>query len=135
MSQLLWFSGYGVRRCRVSLLILPLDFADSRYGSECYCAKSLANGASLSLSSGQCYMPCSGDSTSLCGGPNATQLYSNPSATPAAAKQINGFSQAGCIQEVNGRALNGTMTAGDDMTVEKCSTFCSGGGFKMFGLE
>jgi hypothetical protein len=89
----------------------------------------------MSLSSGQCNMPCPGEPGTLCGGPNAIQLYTNPSVSAPVIKQVGGFRQAGCIQEVNGRALNETMTAGDDMTVEKCSTFCSGGGFKMFGLE
>jgi len=46
------------------------------YGRECYCGNSFSNGGSADLISGQCNMPCAGNSAQLCGGPNAINLYS-----------------------------------------------------------
>jgi hypothetical protein len=46
------------------------------YGRECYCGNQFSNGASASTLSGQCNMPCAGNSAEVCGGPNAINLYS-----------------------------------------------------------
>ena len=82
-------------------------------------------------------MACSGDSTSTCGGPNALQLYQNPSLAKVAAPAtvINGFSSSGCIQEVAGRALTGLRVDYTDMTIDKCTTACAQAGFKLAGIE
>lgn len=101
------------------------------YGSECFCGNALANGASLSVPSGQCNMGCSGDPTTLCGGPDALQFYVRPDLTT----WTNGFASKGCIQEVVGRALNATSLYAGDMSIEKCTQFCGDGGYSMAGLE
>lgn len=110
------------------------QYAGVEYGSECFCGAGFSNGASLDKASQQCTMGCSGDSTSLCGGPNAIQLYENPSLAPAATS-LGGFGAKGCVQEVAGRALNGTSTSATDMTVDKCVSFCKDAGFTMAGVE
>ncbi|WWC85442.1 uncharacterized protein L201_000305 [Kwoniella dendrophila CBS 6074] len=104
------------------------------YGSECYCGSSLVNGASLSLTSGQCNMACSGDSTTTCGGSNALQIYVNPSLSPVA-NAVNGFANSGCIQEVAGRALTGASISASNMTVAVCTSYCQSQGFTMAGVE
>jgi hypothetical protein len=48
-----------------------------RYGAECYCGNSLANGASLDKSSNNCNMPCAGQANVVCGGPAALNLFYN----------------------------------------------------------
>lgn len=113
------------------------QYAGLEFGQECYCGNSLVNGASLSIPSNQCNMACAADSTATCGGPNAVQLYVNPSLAPvtAAATVINGFTSSGCIQEVVGRALTGLRVDYPDMTLEKCTTACANAGFKYAGVE
>lgn len=113
------------------------QYAGLEFGSECYCGSALVNGASLSQPSGQCNMPCAADSSSSCGGPNAIQLYSNPSLAKAAAPVVvvNGYSSSGCIQEVSGRALTGLRVDYTDMTIDKCTTACKNAGFKYAGVE
>jgi len=113
------------------------QLAGLEFGSECYCASNLSNGASLSQASSQCNMPCANDATSSCGGPNAIQLYSNPSLAVAAPPviTINGFTSSGCIQEVSGRALTGLRVDFADMTIDKCTAACSKAGFKLAGVE
>jgi hypothetical protein len=78
-------------------------------------------------------MACSGDSTQTCGGPNAIQIYQNPSL--ATNTVVNGFTSSGCIQEVSGRALTGASTSASNMTIEKCTSYCSGQRFKYAGVE
>lgn len=111
------------------------QYAGIEYSGECYCAGDISNGASLSVSSPNCNMPCSGESTETCGGPGALSLYVNPSLARAATTTANGFSQQGCIQEVPGRALSGSSTSSPDMTLEKCTSCCGGLGFSMAGIE
>ena len=76
------------------------QYAGLEYSSECYCADSLTNGASLSRSSNQCNMLCSGDGLTTCGGSNGLQLYQNPSLA-VSLTVVNKFSAQGCIQEVS----------------------------------
>lgn len=113
------------------------QYAGLEYGQECYCGAALTNGASLSVTSNQCNMACAADSTATCGGPNAVQLYVNPSLAPAApaATVVNGFTSSGCIQEVSGRALTGMRVDFTDMTLEKCTSACANAGFKYAGIE
>ena len=88
-------------------------------------------------------MPCASDATSSCGGPNAIQLYSNPSLAyvappPVVAPApvvINGFTSSGCIQEVAGRALTSLRVDYADMTIEKCTAACARAGYKLAGVE
>jgi hypothetical protein len=125
--------------------------AGLEYTDQCFCGASLVNGASLSLVSGQCNMPCAANSAEICGGPDAISLFVNPnlvqavassvtptsSASPVAtsAISINGFTSSGCIQEVSGRALRGAFLGAANMTLETCVSFCSSQGFSLAGLE
>ena len=109
-------------------------YAAVEYGGECHCGNGFSNGASLDNASQQCNMGCNGKKSTLCGGPDALQLYTNPSLDPSL-RGHNGFSYSGCIMEVPGRALNATSLVADDMTVDKCVGFCQSGGYKMAGLE
>ncbi|WWD03156.1 hypothetical protein V865_001203 [Kwoniella europaea PYCC6329] len=110
------------------------QYAGVEYGRECYCGDSLINGASLSSPSSSCNKLCGGDSTSTCGGPNALQLYTNP--TLALNLQVtNGYSYQGCIQEVSGRALTGDSIVSENMSIETCTAFCQSEGFTYAGLE
>jgi hypothetical protein len=97
-------------------------------------------------------MPCSGDSTTICGGPDALQIYQNPSVTAAAAAapaatssaaasgpstvaSSGGLTSQGCIQEVSGRALRGTSMTSASMTIDMCVAYCTSNGYSMAGVE
>ncbi|WWC92585.1 uncharacterized protein L201_007544 [Kwoniella dendrophila CBS 6074] len=110
------------------------QYAGLEYSSECYCGDSLVNGGSLSISSSNCNMLCSGDDTSFCGGSNALQLYQNPSLAQELTL-VDNYKSQGCIQEVSGRALTGASLTGSDMTIDKCVTYCAQEGFTYAGLE
>lgn len=111
------------------------QYAGIEYSAECFCSNNFSNGASLSLPSSNCVMPCAGDSTTTCGGPGSLSLFNNPSLAVSAPSSFNVFSQKACIQEVGGRALTGASTATGDMTIEKCTSYCVAAGFSMAGME
>ncbi|CAI4210256.1 unnamed protein product [Parascedosporium putredinis] len=48
----------------------------TEYASECYCADSL-DPSSSEADPSECNMPCSGDASQLCGGPNRLSLYAS----------------------------------------------------------
>lgn len=77
-------------------------------------------------------MPCLGDPSQTCGGPNAVQLYKNAAYV---ATMVNNFTYTACLQEVGGRALRGASYAASDMTLQSCTSFCAARGFGMAGLE
>ncbi|KAJ0324077.1 hypothetical protein Brms1b_001324 [Colletotrichum noveboracense] len=120
------------------------DYWGTEYGRECYCGNFL-DSTSTSALLVDCNMPCSGDSTQYCGAGNRIELYSttatrtssstaSATATLAHISAVGQYSLVGCQTEAtNGRALQATSTAADDMTLEKCATFCSG--YTYFGTE
>ncbi|KZL71724.1 WSC domain containing protein [Colletotrichum tofieldiae] len=120
------------------------DYWGTEYGRECYCGNSLA-ASTTSAPLSDCSMQCSGDSTQYCGAGNRIELYSTtatrsssstaaPTATLAHINAIGKYSLVGCQTEADGgRALQGAQTASDDMTLDKCATFCSD--FTFFGTE
>ncbi|KAJ0381600.1 hypothetical protein COL26b_000278 [Colletotrichum chrysophilum] len=120
------------------------DYWGTEYGRECYCGNSL-DSTSTSALLVDCNMPCSGDSTQYCGAGNRIELYSttatrtssstaSATATLAHISAVGQYSLVGCQTEAtNGRALQATSTAADDMTLEKCATYCSG--YTYFGTE
>jgi hypothetical protein len=121
-------------------------YAGVEYGSECYCGNAFDNGANPNIPSTQCNMGCSGDINTLCGGPGAMNVFTNPSIVPPVSSSNkpvvtgslpNGWSTAStqCIQEVSGRALTGSSIAGPSMTISTCLSFCQVGGFQYAGLE
>ncbi|KAM0335804.1 hypothetical protein ACHAQA_000854 [Verticillium albo-atrum] len=111
----------------------------TEYGAECYCGNSL-HPSSSAAPLDDCAMPCAGDSSTHCGGPNRLTLYEDParaSTPPREPRQpafAGDFVWFGCRTEPAGaRALSGQERATDDMTNEACATFCEG--FAMFGTE
>lgn len=86
--------------------------------------------------SGECYMPCAGDSTEICGGPNAINWYYNPSVVPATVNLPSGWSVYGTVAEgTNGRALTYTLGSTSTNTIESCSNGCAALGYTVAGME
>ncbi|KAM0285986.1 hypothetical protein ACHAQH_001175 [Verticillium albo-atrum] len=111
----------------------------TEYASECYCGNNLHLSSSAAPLD-DCAMPCVGDPSTHCGGPNRLTLYQDPAralTTPDEPRQpafAGDFVWFGCRSEPAGaRALSGKERAADDMTNESCASFCDG--FVMFGTE
>ncbi|MCJ1408115.1 hypothetical protein MMC19_002188, partial [Ptychographa xylographoides] len=124
------------------------------YGTQCYCdnviggGNGVAPGGNVSTANG-CNMPCAGNSSEWCGGPNRLNLYTlNPNATiitptptptpgaPITVGNFKAWSYMGCYTEAtNTRALSGLQNPipGAAVTVEACSAACSA--YLYFGVE
>ena len=115
-------------------------YAGLEYSTECFCGNTLAS-AATQLAASACSMPCSGDASQPCGGPNRLSLFhstavSGPQTNPA----VNGFVHMGCYSEgTTGRALthgvNGAVVPGAHMTVDRCTAACANAGFLLAGVE
>lgn len=107
----------------------------TEYSQECYCGNSLPLGLANSTT---CNMLCAGDSTETCGGPNGLSLYQNPSTSMLTAPTtVGNYAFQGCYTDSTGqRTLGATFTYDSQgMTLEKCASFCSAGGYSFFGTE
>ncbi|KAH7130137.1 heme peroxidase [Dendryphion nanum] len=103
------------------------------YGRECYCGNTL-DASSNVMGLSDCSMPCSGNPSQTCGAGSRLSLYKNSKFVAPVNPPITGYNYLGCYSEADGgRTLGDTDTTSDDMTVEKCATFCNGSGY--FGLE
>nr|XP_031862349.1 uncharacterized protein CI109_002314 [Kwoniella shandongensis]KAA5529421.1 hypothetical protein CI109_002314 [Kwoniella shandongensis] len=131
--------GMTVDTCTAYCSARGYAMAGLEYGGECYCGSSLLGGASLLLTSGQCYMSCVGDKTQQCGGPNAIWLYINPNPLKASIALPTGWTYKGCIAEGwTARALSfdaSSYVKKGTMTGETCSSQCAQLGYTMAGTE
>lgn len=109
--------------------------AGVEYSQECWCDNTFNNGGGPAPDgSVGCDMPCQGNTTEMCGGPNRLDVYQNLEYVPVVNPNITGYTYQGCYNEPSGgRALTASMTASDSMTVESCAAFCNGTTY--FGVE
>ncbi|WVF71809.1 hypothetical protein IAT40_006617 [Kwoniella sp. CBS 6097] len=122
-----------IGKCLAFCKTKGMQWAGIEYSRECFCGNDLVNGASLDRT-GSCDMTCPGQPGTTCGGPSLLSLFKDSSLLYSLT-QIGDWSKQGCIQEVAGRALNGASLVTNDMTLEKCTSFCSSKGFAFAGLE
>ena len=86
--------------------------------------------------SGQCVMPCAGDSTEMCGGPDAINWYYNSAIVPATVTLPAGWTTYGVVAEGNGaRALTYTLWSSATNTIESCANGCAALGYTVAGTE
>jgi len=115
-----------------------LGYAGVEYSQECYCGSSLA-AAAAEAPEADCNMPCTGDATQPCGGPNRLNLYHSSAVVgPSPNPGVNGYSYLGCYSEgTTGRALTEGVGSipGAEMTVAKCTAACKTAGFILAGVE
>lgn len=109
------------------------------YSVECYCGSTLENGSTIGGSTA-CVMPCGGNPDFTCGGPGALSVYNNTAMAapkqPVTVPNVGSYISQGCYTEgTNERALAGTSTAFNDMTVQECVKFCREAGYKYAGVE
>ncbi|KIR59364.1 hypothetical protein I314_04886 [Cryptococcus bacillisporus CA1873] len=133
-------------KCAAFCAASGYTLAGIEYSSESYCGSILSNGASLTQTSSAYIMPCSADSSSICGGPSAltlvvsdtaaSTLNSDPTSKPASLPSGWSVASSPCIAEgTNGRALAGASTSGNDMTLSKCASYCMSGGLTLAAVE
>ncbi|WWD07416.1 hypothetical protein V865_005514 [Kwoniella europaea PYCC6329] len=127
-------SSMTIEQCTTLCSNYGYGVAGLEYGNECYCG--VQDDIDDALVSGQCYMPCAGDSTETCGGPNAINVFINPDITPDVINLPDGWSTYGTVAEgTNGRALTYTLWSSSTNTIESCAAGCAAAGYSIAGTE
>ena len=110
--------------------------AGTEYTSECYCGSALPATAGDPTS---CSMPCSGDSTQACGGPDRLSVYAEGGDTViyiGTNPGVGGWISGGCVADSpNQRTLPNYTPVDDAMTVANCVSACQAGGYSHAGTE
>ena len=60
--------------CTAACLNAGYSFAGTEYSAECWCGNTIGGTGALAAAA-DCNMPCTGDDTESCGGPNRLSLY------------------------------------------------------------
>lgn len=118
------------------------NYAGTEYSSECFCGDKLGSQSTMGTAS-DCSMPCTGNATTQCGGPNRLSVFWNGQAPSSALSEIsavNGWSSLGCYTDQGpaARTLTTIMptTGGQPaLTIERCTSACQEGGFTLAGVE
>jgi hypothetical protein len=144
--------------CRSSGYIL----AGTEYSGECYCDNQYqGGGAPAPDGETQCNMPCNGNQTEICGGPNRLTMWkwysgsettvpvgsasatsapasktSSIAVTPVATGLPQGFQYKGCfVDGIGYRILDYQQPDDQQMTISSCSTLCASAGYEIAGME
>lgn len=87
-------------------------------------------------------MTCSGDSSQLCGGTWAIEIYQSSSSTATTTSSTTTttavaptWSPLGCFTDAGSRALNGASTSSSSNTPASCISYCNSRGFTLAGME
>jgi len=131
-----------VEACVATCQSQNFTLAGLEYTSQCYCDNVLVNGAVIA-DQATCNMPCGGNATEACGGPNRLSVYTstgNVTALPVPVAQTTGlpgqWQFQGCLKEPNGgRVFPYQNIYTNNNTVDGCLNQCAAFGFPAAGME
>lgn len=144
-----------VALCTAACKAQSYSYAGLEYAAECYCGNSIGgtNGPAPDGLKG-CNMPCNGNASEYCGGPNRLDMYKAggtggtspppaqttakpPAATSGTATALpSGWTYKGCyVDNANGRILSNQQPDSSTLTVEKCVASCVAAGYVVAGME
>jgi hypothetical protein len=137
-------------KCRDACLASGYTLAGTEYSGECYCDNELQGaGGPAPDGEDQCNMPCNGNQTEICGGPNRLTLFrfyteQDPTVTTSstvvptsvATGLPAGFEYKGCYVDGPGfRIMNHQQPDDQRMTVGSCASKCAVAGYEIAGME
>ncbi|GFZ47912.1 hypothetical protein JCM24511_05659 [Saitozyma sp. JCM 24511] len=143
----------SVEACTAACYAAGYNYAGMEYADECYCDSAIRNsGASIPESS--CNMACNGNSTEICGGPNALSLYhyngtvppptgggapgggTTGTVSPVTSGLPTPWKYAGCyIDNANGRILSVEQPDNSNLTIQSCIATCSAANYTLAAGE
>lgn len=126
-----------VPKCTAKCFSLNYGYAGLEFADECYCSHSI--GSSGVQATDGCTMPCSGDMSTICGGPDRITIYKyqgNALTTqPTVLESYSNFVSQGCyVDSVQARLMTPMDVVGQ-MTVEKCIDACSAAEYDVAAVE
>lgn len=116
--------------CTTACSNREFKYAAVQWGRECWCGNSLntAGGAGKTLPASLCSTPCTGDSTSTCGGYYALTVYTGPS-TPW------NLAAACLTDETAPHRLLSISTIDSKLTPASCDASCASQGYSFAGVQ
>ncbi|KAJ7087735.1 carbohydrate-binding WSC, partial [Mycena epipterygia] len=111
--------------CQSTCANKGFSIAGVENGNECYCANTISGGAPSTASTTDCNVPCTGDSSSKCGGGWRIQIYTASSWVLSNA----------CAIDTSARILQGYSVSTSLNTPSTCQSTCAGKGFSIAGVE
>ncbi|CZR66188.1 related to beta-1,3 exoglucanase [Phialocephala subalpina] len=109
-----------IETCLYACKDAGFPIAGVEYGQECYCGVVLGNGT-LPISSSSCNMPCTGDSTETCGGPNALNLYVATDLESSQPCQNGGSSSSSSVATVTSTTSSSSSSTSSVVTTTSSS--------------
>ncbi|KAI0040111.1 WSC-domain-containing protein [Auriscalpium vulgare] len=138
-------TGMTVEACFAFCEVDSYVFAGVEFGKQCFCDYAIQS-MGTATSADECTMPCTGDSSEICGGANRMNLYSNELPGPIVLGEFHGeysdrlWKYFGCFTDnPSARALpfrapsmDGFMTTAEEIG---CVNSCDNFGFYYAGME
>ncbi|TBU26664.1 hypothetical protein BD311DRAFT_666990 [Dichomitus squalens] len=148
---------FTVEGCTEACFNANFPLAGMEFAAQCFCSTNIANGGAP-IDASLCNMACAGNSTELCGGPNALNVYNftgTITGTPGAPVGGGGgggtgpvlvnpvtsglpgtWTYAACyVDNANGRVFANQNPDDQNLTVESCVASCASQNFTLAGLE
>ncbi|CAG5137745.1 uncharacterized protein ALTATR162_LOCUS191 [Alternaria atra] len=153
-------------KCRDACRAGGFVLAGTEYAGECFCDNQIRNnGGPAPDGEAKCNMPCNGDQTEMCGGPDrltffrfytggestvsattsptasptasqATSATKTTSAVPVATGLPEGFEYKGCYVDGPGfRIVNYQQPDDQSMTIASCASKCAKAGYEIAAME
>ncbi|KAL6310273.1 copper radical oxidase [Sparassis latifolia] len=145
-----------VESCTSACYNAGYPFAGIEYAAQCFCGANLGNGgAPISLSS--CDMPCAGNSSEYCGGPDALNMYNYTGTVPPPTSPPGGggggggssspvypvtsgllypWAYAACyVDNAYGRVMSYEFPDNQNLTVEICIEGCAAQNYTLAAME
>ncbi|KAJ7771154.1 carbohydrate-binding WSC, partial [Mycena maculata] len=111
------------------------NLAGVEYGSQCYCDYALQASGTFS-SAENCDIPCSGNTTEVCGGADFIDVYWNGAPLPIVPQTVGSWAYKGCFSDsVSSRVLPHQVTIPTGVSVESCTSACNASDYGVAGLE
>lgn len=124
--------------CQAAAVSNGYKYFGVEYSGECFAGNTISS--SSGPGSVDCNMPCYGNSSQICGGPNALSMFQNTKyieVTNKAAILGGAWSYQGCYTDSpSSRSMQGYSFANSTgMSVEMCAQTCAQKGFSWMGTE
>ncbi|OBT82398.1 hypothetical protein VE02_09582 [Pseudogymnoascus sp. 03VT05] len=117
------------RLCQATCSQADYTLAGIEYGGQCYCDNQVRNAGHLATDAvSLCNMPCSGDSTQTCGGPDRLTMYKLASWVP-----FGCYTDSTTTRSLANALYNDSTRW--SMTTELCQATCGKAGYSLAGIE
>ncbi|KAG7087310.1 hypothetical protein E1B28_013287 [Marasmius oreades] len=141
-----------IEECSSSCFKAGYRFAGTEFGGECYCDTSISNGG-VQTPLTDCNMPCAGNTSQFCGGPNRLNLYNytgtdlppvngggggggNTNVFPVTTGLPTPWKYGGCyVDNAHGRIFETEIGPSPTNTIQSCIAACSAKNFTVAGSE